>query len=60
MEMNGGALIAMVGKDCVAIASDMRLGAQALMVSKEFPKVFPITEKLYLGVCGLATDVQTM
>jgi len=53
-------MIAMVGKDCVAIASDKRLGAQALMVSNEFPKYFGLGEKLYLGLTGLATDVQTM
>ncbi len=60
MEYNGGALIAMVGKNCVAIGSDKRLGAQALMISNEFPKVFQMGEKLYLGLAGLATDVQTL
>lgn len=50
----------MVGKNCVAIASDKRLGAQALMVSNEFPKAFQISDKLYLGLTGLATDVQTV
>lgn len=60
MEYNGGALVAMVGKNCVAIASDKRLGAQAVMISNEFPKCFPVTDKLYLGLAGLATDVQTM
>lgn len=39
MEYNGGSVIAMVGKDCVAIASDLRLGNQALGISSNFQKV---------------------
>lgn len=60
MEYNGGAVLAMVGKDCVAIASDKRLGQQFLTLSCEFPKLFPINDRLYVGLAGLATDVQTM
>lgn len=39
MELNGGSVIAMVGKDCVAIACDLRLGNQALTVACNFEKV---------------------
>ena len=39
MEYNGGSVIAMVGKECVAIASDLRLGNQALGISSNFQKV---------------------
>lgn len=39
MEYNGGSVVAMVGKDCVAIASDLRLGNQALGISSNFQKV---------------------
>jgi 20S proteasome subunit beta 3 len=39
MELNGGSVIAMVGKECVAIASDLRLGNQALGVTGNFQKV---------------------
>ena len=39
MEYNGGSVIAMVGKECVAIASDLRLGNQALGISANFQKV---------------------
>ena len=60
MEYNGGAIVAMVGKDCIAIASDTRLGQQALTISTQFPKIFPVTDRLYLGLAGLATDVQTL
>lgn len=34
-----GSVIAMVGKDCVAIASDLRLGNQAMLVAGNFEKV---------------------
>jgi hypothetical protein len=39
MEYNGGSVVAMVGKGCVAIASDLRLGNQALGISSNFQKV---------------------
>ncbi|KAF8518644.1 20S proteasome subunit beta 3 [Hysterangium stoloniferum] len=60
MELNGGSVVAMVGKNCVAIASDMRLGNQALTVATNFEKIFPVTERIYLGMAGLATDVATL
>ena len=42
MDHNGGSVIAMVGKDCVAIASDLRLGAGAMTIAMNFEKVSPI------------------
>uniref|UniRef100_A0A7S1D6L2 Proteasome subunit beta n=1 Tax=Cyclophora tenuis TaxID=216820 RepID=A0A7S1D6L2_CYCTE len=60
MEYNGSAIIAMSGKDCVGIAADRRLGIQGQTLAINFPKVFPMTEKLYVGLAGLATDVQTL
>lgn len=60
MSYNGGAVMAMRGKNCVAIASDRRFGIQAQMVTTDFQKVFPMGEKLYIGLAGLATDVQTV
>jgi hypothetical protein len=41
MEYNGGSIVAMIGKDCVAIASDLRLGQQAIGVAMNFDKVCP-------------------
>lgn len=64
--LDGGACVAMVGKDCVAIACDLRLGMQALTVSNNFPKIFPYgsnsstSTPVYLGLTGLATDVSTV
>mmetsp|Transcript_10330 Transcript_10330/g.7715 ORF Transcript_10330/g.7715 Transcript_10330/m.7715 type:complete len:205 (+) Transcript_10330:61-675(+) len=57
LQYNGGAVIAMAGKDCVGICSDLRLGAQAQTVAMNFEKVFPVSEKLYIGLTGLASDV---
>lgn len=39
MEYNGGSVVAMIGKDCVAIASDLRLGQQSVGVAMNFEKV---------------------
>jgi 20S proteasome subunit beta 3 len=60
MELNGGSIVAMTGKNCVAIASDLRLGNQALTVATNFEKIFPVTDRVYLGLPGLATDVLTL
>eukprot|EP00045_Choanoeca_perplexa_P001642 m.21051 g.21051 ORF g.21051 m.21051 type:complete len:205 (+) comp11088_c0_seq1:149-763(+) len=60
MEYNGAAIVAMTGKDCVAIAADRRLGAQAQTVSCDFQKVFQMTPTTFVGLPGLATDVLTM
>ena len=85
MELNGGSVVAMVGKDCVAIASDLRLGNQAVGIAANFDKVsetfraglpdgappqtsstadclkvFPVNDKLYYALPGLATDVYTL
>jgi len=49
----------MVGKNCVAIACDLRLGLQSLTVSNNFPKIFSYGD-VYLGLTGLATDVSTV
>ena len=50
----------MKGKDCVAIAADRRFGVQALTLATDFQKIFSITNKTFIGLAGLATDVQTM
>jgi 20S proteasome subunit beta 3 len=50
----------MVGKNCFAIASDRRLGVQFQTIATDFQRIFEIHETLYVGLSGLATDVQTM
>ncbi|RWS10700.1 proteasome beta 3 subunit-like protein [Dinothrombium tinctorium] len=60
MNYNGGVVIAMKGKDCVAIATDTRLGVRSLTLTTDFPKVFQMGPTLFLGLPGLATDTMTV
>ena len=60
MEMNGSTVVAMLGKDCVAIASDTRFGVQQLTVDNQFDRIFKINDNCYVGMPGLATDVSTV
>lgn len=60
LEYNGAAIIAMTGSNCVAIASDNRLGIQYQTVAMDFKKIFRMNDSLYVGLAGLATDVQTL
>lgn len=59
-EYNGSAIVAMAGKECVAIGSDLRFGVQLQTITTDRPKVHKIHDKLYLGLSGLCTDTQTM
>lgn len=59
-QYNGSAVVAMVGKECVAIASDLRFGVQAQTISWDFEKVFQLGPKLFAGLPGLVTDVLTV
>jgi 20S proteasome subunit beta 3 len=78
---NGSGILAMVGKDCVGICSDNRLGAYQQTIATDFKKVvflhpfamrelsailpaiamqvFKVHDQLFIGLCGLATDVTT-
>lgn len=57
-EINGGSSVAMVGRNCVAIACDLRLGLQSVGIAANFQKIYEY-DGVYLGLTGLATDVQT-
>jgi 20S proteasome subunit beta 3 len=60
MAYNGGCVVAMGGKNCVAIASDKRFGISYSTVSMECPKTFEMGPYLHLGLAGLHTDVLTV
>lgn len=60
MSYNGAAVMAMKGKHCVAIAADRRFGIQAQTINTDFEKIFEMGPRLYIGLPGLATDVQTV
>lgn len=42
------------------ICSDTRLGVQFQTVATDFPKVFPVNDRTFIGLSGLATDIQTV
>ncbi|WFD07146.1 proteasome endopeptidase complex [Malassezia vespertilionis] len=50
----------MKGKNCVAIATDLRIGQQAMLLATNFDKVFKATDRIYVGLPGLATDTTTL
>ncbi|BHF63525.1 Proteasome subunit beta type-3 [Sparganum proliferum] len=50
----------MRGKDCVAIATDLRFGIQYQTISTEFSKVEQLGPRLFVGFPGLATDKETV
>ena len=52
-------MIAMKGKNCVAIATDTRLSTELMTVDCNFQRVFKVNERCLMGVSGLATDAQT-
>lgn len=60
MDYNGGLVIAMKGKNCVAIASDKRLGAQNHTVAMDFKKIYEVGPQLYIGLPGFASDTITV
>jgi len=60
MEYNGSGIVAMSGKNCVAIASDMRFGIQQTTIADDMHRIFEMGDKLYVGISGLATDMLTV
>lgn len=59
-EYNGSAIIAMAGKNCVAIASDLRFGVQFQTLATDNKKVYKIHEHCFIGLGGLQSDTQTL
>lgn len=59
-KINGGALVAMKGKNCVGIAVDTRLGVQFQTIATNFQKVFKLQDNILLGMTGLASDCITL
>lgn len=59
-EYNGSAIVAMAGKECFAIGSDLRFGVQFQTLATDYKKVYKIHDQLFLGLGGLGTDSQTL
>lgn len=60
LEYNGSGIVAMCGKNCVAIASDMRFGIQQQTITDDMHKVFMMHDKCFIGLSGLISDMQTL
>ncbi|KAL1508631.1 hypothetical protein AB1Y20_004727 [Prymnesium parvum] len=60
MQYNGAAVIAMAGKDCIAIASDRRYGLRNQTIGCEMQKTFQINDTTFVGLTGLMSDAQTL
>ena len=52
-------MVAMAGKNCVAIASDTRLSTELMTIDGNFQRVFKVNDATIMGISGLGTDVQT-
>ncbi|KAL4443739.1 hypothetical protein ABPG75_011476 [Micractinium tetrahymenae] len=59
-EYNGSAIVAMAGKECVAIGSDLRFGVQLQTLATDYKKIYKIHDQLFLGLAGLGTDAETL
>jgi len=56
---NGGSLVGMIGKQCVAVACDQRFGVQYQTITMNAQKVYKYQDNILLGLTGLETDCQT-
>lgn len=50
----------MAGKECVAIASDLRFGVQLQTLATDFKKIYKIHDQLFIGLAGLGTDAESL
>jgi len=57
---NGGTVLAMTGKNCVAIASDKRLGEGFSTQSFNCVKIHEMNDKIMVGLAGLNSDTITV
>lgn len=54
----GGSIVALVGKDCVALLNDNRLGSGFITLSKNFQRIHEIAPRIYVGLCTFIPDCQ--
>merc|ERR1711912_211158 len=57
---NGGAVVAMTGKECYAIACDRRYGKELGTIGFDYEKCFQMGDRMFLGLGGFVTDIQTV
>ncbi|KAH0570251.1 Proteasome subunit beta type [Spironucleus salmonicida] len=57
---NGGAILAMKGKNCVVVATDKRLGASYQTITMNYPKISQPNKSCLLAIAGFASDAQML
>ncbi|CAD5210265.1 unnamed protein product [Bursaphelenchus okinawaensis] len=60
MDYNGGTIVAMTGDECVCIGTDLRLGEQMTTIATNVKKIHKVSDKVYVGLPGFASDAQTV
>nr|UXY87732.1 26S proteasome SU [Cryptomonas curvata] len=60
MDRYGGCVVVMGGKNCIAIASDLRFGNEQYTNSFNTPKLFKISKRLYITLTGFLGDISTI
>jgi len=60
MDSQGGFVIAMKGKECVAIASDLGFYGERYISGNNTPKIFKVHDKLFIGMAGLLGDISSV
>ena len=50
-------MVAMAGKNCVAIATDTGLSTDLMKIDSNFQRVFKVNDRTLMGISGLGTDV---
>ena len=50
----------MAGKECVAIASDLRFGLQLATLATDYKKIYKLHDQLFIGLAGLGSDAETL
>lgn len=56
----GGSILAMIGKDHIALVNDKRLGTGPITVNTSFSKIYQLNSKLLFGFTGLYSDSQIL
>jgi 20S proteasome subunit beta 3 len=60
MDYNGGCVVVMGGKNCIAIASDLRFGNERITNSCNTSRIFRINKNLFMAMTGLMGDISTI
>lgn len=60
MNYTGGCVVAMGGKNCIALACDLRFGNEYFTCGCATPRIFKINKKIIIGMTGLFGDISSV